>query len=268
MGNHGKIEGLITVPTGGWTIEFQHSVEGAKNITFAAGETYYWSSDGNQASTLPEELKSKLDTAFSGGTAPTFTVAIGAGEDGTGTLTITPSVGTVEATGTFTASASTLMGDLGGVGPGASITSPSQCKSLWLAPTASNSLYGALDAGWDEADYATTKAPDGTVIATQYNRYVANRIEWQNCPRNKVRIAYESTTNESFQTFYRDVILGEHAAMTPGGPIRWYPDADTDGTNFEYKVILPGPTFQPQRVIEIWTGLYPVVLDRLIQVPA
>lgn len=267
MGNHGKLEALITVPTGGWTIEFTHSVEGAKDVTFAAGETYYWSSLGDQAADLPLTLKTKLDAAFSGGTAPTFSIGEGFGEDESGLISITASAGTIEVT-SITASADTLLGGIDAAAAGATIISPNHVKSLWLAPTASNSPYGVLDPGWDEADYATTKAPDGTVVATRYNRYVANRIEWQNCPRNKVRTAYESTTNESFQTFYRDAILGEHAAMNPGGPVRWHPDADDPATFFEYKVVTPGPTFQPQRVVETWTGLYPVVLDRLIQVPA
>ena len=107
----------------------------------------------------------------------------------------------------------------------------------------------------------------GTVVATRYNRYVANTIEWQNCSRAKVRTAYESTTNESFQTFWIDGILAEKAWATPGGPIRWYPDADTDGTSFNYAVVNPGKTFRPERVVQNWTGLYPVLLERLIKVP-
>lgn len=263
MGNHGKLETLITIPTGGFSIEATHSGEGAKTITFSAGDTYYWSSLGDQAADFAATLETKFDAEF----AVDVTVTIAAGEDGTGRLTILVASGTIEIT-SITATADTLMGGIDAAGASASLVSPNAVKGLWLAPTASNSPYGALDAGWDEADYVASKAPDGSVVVTQYNRTVANRIEWQNCPRNKVRTAYESTTNESFQTFYRDAILGEHAAMTPGGPIRWHPDADTDGTSFKYKVITPGPTFRPERVVEIWTGLYPVVLDRLIQVPA
>jgi hypothetical protein len=263
MGNHGKIEARITIPAGGWTIAAVHSVEGSKDLVFVAGDTYYWSDKGDGSPFFLQEWEDLLNVAF----AATFTVTGGFAEDGTGKMTVAVDSGTIVFSGVFPADAVTLTGELDGPGAAASITATNAVKGLWLAPTASNSLYGALDAGWDESDYVATKAPDGTVVATRYNRHVANRIEWQNCPRNKVRTAYESTTNEAFQTFYRDVILGEHAAMAPGGPIRWHPDADS-ASSFEYKVITPGPELRPQRVVEIWTGLYPVVLDRLIQVPS
>jgi len=265
MGNHGKLEALITIPTGGWTSTLTESAGGTGTPVFTAANTYYHSTAGNDSIDFPAELKAQLDAESPNGR--TYTVTLGGGEDGTGKLTISVDSGTFTLTG-VTAAYLALMGFTGELTPTASsFTSQSAVQGLWLPPSASNSLYGASDAGWDEADYVATKAPDGTVVATRYNRFVANRIEWQNCQRAKVRTAYESTTNESFQTFWIDGVLGEQAWATVGGPILWYPDADVDGTSFNYAVINPGKTFRPERVVQNWTGLYPVVLDRLIKVP-
>jgi len=264
----GKLEALLTIPSGTVRIVATHSVEGAKNIDFTAGKTYYHSTAGNDSVTFGARFQALLDTAFSGGTAPTFTVSHSGGEGGTGKYSVTPSAGTIEFTGTFHEALAEYTG-LEGVGPASPATSELYPDGWWSADCPCARAYGVSDPGHDIGDLVSTKAPDGTVISTEYNRYTEYSLEWLYVPDTKTRINANSSLNQrqAFQRFHRQCILGEASWCSPGGPIRWHADADDDTTYYDYKITDMG-SFKAAPAFEGLTAYYPIAIPRMIQVPS
>ncbi len=260
---NGKLESLITIPTGNWTMDFVHSSEGSKTITLTAANTYYWSSAGNDTVDLVARLEALLDAAFTAD----WTVSIGAGENGTGKVTISVAGGGTFTTANTDADLQTLLGMTGGEfsSGAASQTSPGHVRGLWLPDGPPQSLYGVSSVGWSEFDAATTEAPDGTTVSTAYNEKRANGLGWI-CKRSKVVVEYESTAGESYEQFYRDCVYGNAAFATAGGPIRWTPDAADDATFHTYKLPVRS-VFRHERLSGDWVGYFQIAEPRLVKVP-
>ena len=256
---HGKIEGRITIPTGGWDFELDDATGGPYTVSLTAAKTYYHSTAGNDTVTLAARLKALMDTASTGNV---YTVSVDATEDGTGLYTISVDSGTFDVTWTDT-DLGLLLGINDFVGQ-SSITGTAQCLGLWLPDCPVEAPFGKDSAGWTEYDMVATQAPDGTVVTTAHNTRIANSLTWAACTAGKVRTDDESPANESWQTFFDDCIYAE--TSWGGGPILFYPDAGS-ATYTEYKLVAPITRQLPERVVQNYTGLYRIVLERLVKVP-
>jgi hypothetical protein len=263
----GRLEGRITVPTGGWTLTVNDSgAGGGVTATMPAG-TYFWSSPdfvGGGTQSFVAAFVDALNLA-----APTDTLAatLDAGELGTGTFTLTSS-GTTTVTWLST-DLRDLLGFAANLSAGTSWTGPSQVRSLWL-PSCPYNAPNQIDAtfrGWREADYRGQENAAGYVWAHMGQQKIVAWLRWASVERAKVWEANETTANASFERFAQDAIWGVAAWGTAGGPVRFYPDAADSDVWATYMV----PDFrriEPQPYHEGWVGgPWRIELPRLVLIP-
>lgn len=258
----GRLEGRVTVPTGGWTGTIDDS-GGASAATWTVAAGTYYLSSGADSYSLIDAFAAALNSA-----APTDTIAVtlSAGESGTGKVTITSTGSTAIA---FT---STDLRDLLGfetnLSAGTSWTGTMQARSLWLP----NCPYKAPNGvgvwrGWREADARSVENAAGYVFNHMGQEKEVNELSWNSVSRSLIWAANEATVNASWERFARDCIWGVAAWGTPGGPLRFYPDAADSGIYATYKV--PGYTsIRPEPLIQDYVaGTWRVVLPRLVVDP-
>ena len=214
---------------------------GATPITIPVGR-YYLSSVGSGGATRSfiAEFKNQLDTA----TATTFTLTLDDNTDtSTGKLTIARGTNF-----TLTWSSTTLRDYLGftaGITAALTGTGANQCRFLWLpnvgrsgimAPEASD---GAL-----ETDASTAMSTDGTVYNLAYSTRYKDSLQHVMVLANKTWISKESTVNESFERFYRDLI-------PCGFRLRFHKDRSDDATYRSWVLDNPGQ-FAPDTAFPDW----------------
>lgn len=258
--NFGRLEALITVPTGGWGLR-AFDDGGIFTATITAG-TYYMT-------TFLAEVKTQLDAS---GTV-TWTVTIADGEAGTGKVTISATGALVEL---YLSDALTddevwqLMGYTETTKEGTtSHTSEGHARMIWLPDGTKTSFGGDADGdGWSESDARSVESPSGHVKVIKSNRKDVNAVTWHGISRARARIAGESSLNTSFEKFWEDAIQGEGPGGTPGGPVNLYWDADTS-TKTTFAVVGAQlqqftATLMREDLVEYWR----IPLDRLVVVPA
>ena len=231
--SNGKLEGLVTVPSGGWTVSLTGSSSG--DSVLPAGE-YYMSSAGDGSNSLLDELASQWSTT----TGDTVSLSISGGESGTGKVTITSdaTLGVTWDSGDSDTTLRTLLGfdadgDLSG---SMSYTSRESARAIWLPNTGYQTLnVGNNWAGIRRSNKRTMVNMAGYSWSLAGQRRAERRIVWPAVARERTWIVDETTTGQSAQQFWRDCVLAEGAwAAEPGGPLRFYEDADTDGTHRTY----------------------------------
>jgi len=258
---NGKLERLMKVPTGGWTFSLD---VGAGNVTanIIAGLQAFLSSgyDGG------DSFITLFDTILTTIGGSPFTVTIGAGENGTGKVTITKGSGNFNITWVSTDLRDMLGFTQGNLTGANSYTGASQAKGLWLPNSPGNSMYGAADKGFYETDTVATESPSGNVKAFFANKKQVNVISWRGITFAKCRVSAEVTANESYEQFWLDCILGEKSwAAGPCGPVRVYWDAGDDSVYADYKVVGDAMrSFMPEPLEEGWLGLWNIELDRMV----
>lgn len=269
---HGKLERLIKIPTGNWTLTLHETSDRSDTLTttLTAGHECFissgYSGDAGDDNTLLAKLKVALDAAGS----KTYTVTCGAGEDGTGKITIAANTGNFQITWVDTELRDLLGFSQGNLHTGANThTGSSQAQGLWLPNAPMNSLFGAGDAGFYETDALATESPGGHVKSIFSNKKQVNEIRWTGVTHAKCRASAEDTGNESFENFWIDSILAEKIwAESPSGIIRVYWDAGDDTAYKDYKVVGEAlSTFNPEKLQDGWLGLWVINLDRLVVVP-
>ncbi len=264
---NGKLEGRIVVPTGGYAVAIAEVGGGAGGTATIPAGNYYLSSGDTLADDLLQEWADQINGLA--GTSGTYSVSIGAGENGTGKVTIS-ATGITSFSVTWTSTVlRDLLGWTGTISGSLSYTAPEQAESLWLPDCAFKNLNGGSTwDGWIESNLRAHESPAGHVAALSGQRKKVSALEWQAISRAKVWTVNETTTNASLEKFYTDVVLAEASwAGRAGGPIRWYPDAATDSTYTTYST----PTwnmFKPAHLREGWTGRWVVMIDRLVKVPS
>jgi len=257
---NGKVEGLITIPTGGvQALTCTDAAGGPTAITIDAG-TYYWSVLDSDTEDWPEQLAEDINAAM----GQTWTVAIDATEGGDGKCTIGCDGVTCTVTWQDT-DIRDMCGFTGNLAAATSYESTNHVKGLWLPDGPPRSIYGLEDDGIDESDHTSTESSAGHVMTLGYQRKtVQPNVVWQGVSRARTRIAGESVTGESWQQFVRDVLYAE-ATYCTDRKIRVYPDADTDGTSTEYRH--SGPVPEPEPLIDGWLEQWNVSTGRLVKVP-
>lgn len=269
MAKFGKVEGRITVPTGGWDVSLTDASGGPTTATIAAG-TYYISSAGSGANDLPAAFAAAANAAMT----QTWTCTTAAGENGTGKTTITATGGTLTISWTDTDLRDVLGFDgteaASGGGGTMTIVSNDQARSLWLPNSGYQSLDGYDGSTWQghwETDLHHLESAAGDVWSVMGSKKRILEILWPQVSKAKTWIAEEDTTNESFEKLFLDAICGEAAWGTAGGPLRIYYDAADDASYYTYRYAGP-PEFRPSQVREHWTGAWSVSLPRLVQDPS
>ena len=257
MATFGKLEGQITVPTGGWD-----TTVGGVTATIPAG-TYYLSSAGSGANDFLAEVASQFATAAA--TSCTCTGSLG--ENGTGIITLTFGA-TIAVTWVDLEVRNILGFSQGNLSASDTYTSDDHARTVWLPNRPFNNLNGGGSwAGWYEADYRSVENAAGHVWAHMGQYKTVNALEWHSIKRARTWVANESTAGESYEQFFLDCIWGTMSGGTAGGPIRFHPDADTDATYSTYRVV-DVKEFRPDQYSPNWTGTWNIALPRLVKVPA
>ena len=256
----GKLETQITVPTGGWTATIS-----GNTATIAAG-TYYMSSVGNQAADFLATVQTAFDTAGDISGATVCTVTASHSENGTGICTIAFTV--AKSITWVSTDLRDILGFTGNLGSGTSHVATQSCRGIWLPTCPFNQLNsGSSWQGWLESDYRGAENAAGYVFNLMGQYKTVNALEWPAITQAKTWNASETTENQSFEQFLLDGIWGTAAWGTPGGPVRFYPDAATDGTYVTYKI--PDiKEFKPERFASDLTTMYRISLPRLVKVPS
>lgn len=255
MSTLSKLESSITIDEG-YTISVVDAV-GTHLIVLPAGQ-YYHSSIGDGSRTLAEELEYRINLTATA----TFTVSMS-----------TAGIYTISATGALVGViwTNTILRDLMGyttdLVDALSYTAPNQAQGIWY----SSSLYQTLNGGgsWRgviESDLQSVESASGHVYAVQGRRKRVNAVTFGSETRARTWQTSETVTNESFETFYTNCILGELDWSQVCGPIRWYPDASDDAVYGTYSV-LGLQNWSPQQLVQDWTGRWIIQLPRLVEVP-
>lgn len=214
-----KLEGRITVPTGGWSAAVTDS-DGSFTATVAAGDYYL---------TSTTSLLSTFTTALNNGAGVTYTLSVNdADPTGTGKVTITPSSGNVAITWTST-SLRDALGFTGNLSAASTHTSTSSSPYIWL-PNTPRAPAMAPDGyqGMPVTDGTVTGSPTGTTAAIQYATRYIDTMEWRFLLGSKTWITWESVVNESLEKFW-SVSIGA------GNPIRYHKDRADDATYVTYR---------------------------------
>lgn len=233
MSTVSKIEARIVVPTGGWQVSVTDSggaVAGA--ITLAASETYYHSTAGSEGTDLPAEMQSQLNGT--GVLAGTYTVTVSAGAGGTGKYTIACDE---SFSLSWTDSAfRDAVGFTSSITSQTTATGANHAQGLWLPGMPADTPYGLTSSGRPMSASNITIGVDGLYSRWEGNSLTLNEYVWT-VPVNKAIAASESTTNESWETFWLDAVRPTQPWAQGGRSILYYADADTDGTSIAYCVL-------------------------------
>ena len=273
----GKVEGLITVPAGGWSVAITETGGGGgpHTVTVPAG-TYYQSSAGSGSNSLVAELAAQatanasLTGNYAGSIKAEDATIASAEYSGLVTLELDGGVASAFALTWTSTDLRDVLGFTGNLSGTDTYTGTKQARHLWLPDCPIVSPYGSGDAGTDVAASAQMVSPAGHVTGIRTNRHVWCWYRWDAVSRAKTRIAGETTTNSSLQKFWRDVIEGTSpGAAAPFGPVRIYPSASDNATYKTYKVGGDlAKTFQPEQVQDGWIELWRVDFDRVYEVPS
>ena len=264
--SQGRLEGLVTIPSGGWTVSLTGSSSG--DSTVGAGE-YYMSSPGDGSNSLLDELASQWSTT----TGDTITASISGGADGTGKVTLSSDGGTFEVTwdsGDGNTDLRDALGfaDDGDLSGATSYTSSRAARSVWV-PAAH---YQVLNSGnnWDgviRSNFRSMVNMAGYSYALAGQRRKEKNIVWPAVAQARTWVTDESVTDQSYERFYIDTVLGEAAwANRPGGPVRFYEDASNDNQYRTY-VYVDATDFAPSAFRAHYVGLWQVATGTLVEHP-
>lgn len=246
----------ITVPTGGWDLEYTDSEGGPLTATIAAGNY--------TIAELVAAVQAAI-IALTGDVGANFTATLSAGESGTGkvTLNTTDTDWSITWTDTDLRDALGFAGDISAVSTAQ--TGTKHVVGLWLPGNPSKfSMYGDGAAGSLVTDYAATVGPTGRVYAlfgNSYNKHAG--IRWEGVPDHRALAHLESVIGESFESFIRDVMTGRKSYIGVNATIRLTWNADVAATFAEGRVLWP-PVFDLAQFVTGWIGRFNVALGDLV----
>lgn len=239
-----KLEGRITVPTGGYDLELSEGGVGVGTVTIGAAN-YYLSSP----TSLTSELKEQLDAVGAG----TYTVTLDDDTDtATGKVTISVTgVANYSIVWTDTALRD-LYGFTSNITTQTTATGAYQAPNLWLPNTDRSRVLSPVPAstsyslGARVRDFSFAIAPSGESKALSYSTRYVDALEFAGLVASKVWQSQESVVNESLETFYEDVI-------GVGTQFRFHPDRSDNAVYWDMRVS-NAQDFRPVPVRQEWTG--------------
>lgn len=260
----GKLEARIRLDE---DVDVEAEDDGGPFVATIPAGDYYLSSPGDGSRGFIEEL----EVQFTASGADAWTVAIDAGETGSGRVTISADGSTAEVTwGNIDAERlRDLLGFSGQQTGSTSYESSAQARPLWLpgrgaAPQHRNAPPNWI--GWEEANVNVIEGPSGIVQATDLGGRTINALRWAGVARPRVWAANEGVEHESFQRFWRDVYRGEAPYVSVRAPIRWYWDADDDEHHATYRAT-ELQTFNPEPLAQHYVGHWTIETGRLVLAP-
>lgn len=262
MSHRGKLEGRIT--TDSWDITID---EGGGDVVVSLTDgTYYLSSEDSESDGLIAHLQSRLNS--DGSLSNTYTVSIAAGEEGTGKVTLSADAN-FDVTWSTTALRD-LLGFTGDVDSASSYESSQSARSLWLPEGSPPQTLNGTDVNWAGVPVSNKRDQvndAGYTYSLAGQKRTERMVTWPAVKRHRVWDINETTENQSVEQFWEDVIYGSASwSARPGGPFRYYRDADTDGEYRTY-VALGWERMEPQQRLQHWTGRWIVETGRWVEHP-
>lgn len=247
--SRGRLEGRITVPTGGWD-----TTVGGGTATIPAG-TYY-----------PTTFLAEVATRFATASSTTCSATGGTGENGNGLTTIV--FGVAKSITWVDTEVRDILGFTGNQSAAVTHVGTQHIRNLWLPDchyAAPNSI-GDSFRGYRVADVRSAENAAGYVWTHMGQEKVWTWLRWPAVTRAKTWQANETTVNASWERFCRDALWGVASWGTPGGPVRFYPNA---GLSTYATYAVPGVTdIQPSPRYEGWVGgPHTIEIPRLVMVP-
>jgi hypothetical protein len=250
MATGGRLEGRITVPTGGWT-----ATVGGSTATIAAGRYY------------PSTLLTAVGAAFATASGTTCTASASIAELGTGLVSISFAV--AKAIVWVSTDLRDILGFTGNLSSASLHVGTRHLRGAWI-PGCAYQAPNVVSADWQgtrEADVRSVSNASGYGWTHMGPEKIVNRLSWANVPRARTWMENESTVGASFEQFARDVLWGEATWGSAGGPVRFYPDAG-DIVYATYAVTNIS-AIRPTPLFEDWAGgPWTITLPRLVVVPS
>lgn len=227
------------------------AIGGPYTITIAAGSYY--------PTALAAEIQTQLDAAS--GSDGAFTVSISkTDETGTGILTIAHATQTFSLTFT-SATFRTALGFAADLTPAAlTFSGTSTMYGVWLPDCAMDSTYGA-ESGQSDVDASSTVSPRGHMYGLVYQTRVRHpEFRWSHVTRARARRAAETTTSQSFESWYLLTHGGESTFFVAHPPVKVYRDSTNDTLIAAYYLDTPASTTAMEMAARPWHGLWTVVV--------
>lgn len=222
MAFDGRIEALMTIPTGGATMSVTNTGGGPTTVTIPAG-SYYLTAAGGVTGLLAT-VKAQLD-ATRPPASGSWTVALSTGASGTLRITITCTGSwDIEWTGAQGPNLGEILGWEGDVtGVSGAVTSDNQARGVW-GPDCPLWMNGHPRMAPKKTDRRDQVSPTGNVIAIVGNkRYVHRGLRYSHVPLARYREGSATYENASWERFLDDTQWGEnHTWFTPGSKCQIY----------------------------------------------
>ncbi len=256
----GQIEAAIVVPTS-TTIAVTTNAGGPTTVTIAAA-TYVG------ITAFCTYLQSALiaQRSVSGGT---WTVSVSTGASATGLVTIAVTNGTYSITWTSTNLRDCLGFTAGNIATQTTVTGASQARGLWI-PDHPLRADTDIKQAPTENDMRACEGPTGLVTTLAgTDKYVLTGLLWERVAVNRIWIGEETTPNQSYERFYKDVVRGNgHAWFSPGNAVKIYDHrgiyAGQNSTIASWKPVNVPPLAALKMSDGIWTGQWRVEWPRIV----
>lgn len=241
-----KYEGMITVPSGGYTMTVTDA-GGTSAVTVAAAGDYYLTSTTSLLSAIASALNA--DATLSA----TYTITLDDNDDNSASSTGRVTIATSSSMSAITWTSTALRDLLGFSGSevisSGTVTADYHSRYLYLPNTKrSNALCPDGDDGLPESDGVVTRSTSGYTKSLSYNITKRDVIEHQFLLGSKVWDSLDTYTNEALQTFYAYVV-------GKGVPFRYHPDRATDGTYVSYQPDTDGvQSMNVAPMVDGWTS--------------
>jgi hypothetical protein len=242
-----KLEGRITISST-QTMVVTDSGGVSQNRTVAAGDYYLTTTATGGSNSLLTTVKNALDAS-----GQTYTVTVDDTEDtSTGKVSILVNAGTTTIDFTSATTLRDILGFAGNPSTASGVTGEYQARYLWLPNCGRSGSLGpdptstSYDMGGEEVDGTFTFSPSGASKRLAYTRRFVETMNFEMMKGSKTWIALETTTNESMQKFWRDVI-------SQGLPFRYHYNRANDSVYFTW-VATNFNNFKPSQVQPGWVG--------------
>jgi hypothetical protein len=265
----GRVEALITIPTGGLSISATNSVGGPSTVTVAAG-SYYWTSNF-YISSLITTLQTQLNASRPSGWTVTFDAT-------TGLVTINCSSTPWSITWT-SSDLRNLLGFASNIaGVSSAQTGTKQARGLWR-PDSPLDLDGDAAMAPYATDLRATRSPRGLVITAVGNRMFRHKgLVWAVVPKNRYRSNQADIDGAAWETFLCDTQISQVSPtgfsvttlFKPGARVQIFDHTgikvgqDFGGVGVSGWFMQGLDKLEAKRVSEGWNGLWRVEIPELV----